>query len=113
MKYYDPFLILVGTFIILLSIYLYGGLLFADKGIFAKYGLLLDADVPRVNVDITEFHGDHHRTSVHPLYVLFVNPMGLILSNVVTNETSIALFINSAFWCFGCGTGIYILLDSK
>lgn len=114
MKYCNPFLISVGTFIILFSIYLYGGLLFVDTGIFSKYDLLFDADVPRVIADITEFRGDHHRTSVHPLYVLLVNPMGLVLSNVVTSKTTIALFINSVFGALGAVLAfIYFWIQSK
>jgi hypothetical protein len=114
MKYCNPFLILLAEFVIFFGIYLYGGLLFADTGVFAKYDLLFDADVPRVIADITEFYGDHHRTSVHPLYVLFVNPTGSIISRLVSNKTYVALFMNSVFGALGVVLAfIYFWIQSK
>lgn len=70
LKYCNPFLISLGTFIILFAIYLYCGFLSTDTGILAKYDLPYEADLPRVIAYIVDFQGDHHRTPVHPRYVL-------------------------------------------
>jgi hypothetical protein len=46
---------------------------------FAYLDQLFDADVPSRIIDITRFAGPHHRTQYHPLFVLFLNPVGVFL----------------------------------
>ena len=43
---------------------------------------LFGMDIRRVINDMTEFSANHVRTSVHPLYVLFVNPLGNALTKI-------------------------------
>jgi hypothetical protein len=50
---------------------------------FAYLDQLFDADVPSRVIDITRFTGPHHRTQYHPLFVLFLNPVGVLLKGVL------------------------------
>lgn len=60
--------------------------------------VLFQMDVPRVITDMTDFHGDHSRAKVHPLYVLFVNPLGVFLNQTFKGHTVLwAVALNAAF----------------
>ncbi|HEY7513719.1 MAG TPA: hypothetical protein VIC87_04550, partial [Vicinamibacteria bacterium] len=50
---------------------------------FAYLDQLFDADVPSRIIDITRFAGPHHRTQYHPLFVLFLNPAGVLLKTLL------------------------------
>lgn len=73
-------------------IYLMLGLRMADTLVYDYDGLLFRTDTAEVAEDITEFqtrnHGD---TNVHPLYVLFVNPLGSFLHSFLPVTTSVIL----------------------
>jgi hypothetical protein len=47
--------------------------------LFARLDLVFDADVPSRIIDLTRVGGAHYRTQVHPLFVLVLNPLGLLL----------------------------------
>lgn len=66
---------------------------------FASYSdVLFQMDTPRVITDMTDFHGDHSRAKVHPLYVLFVNPFGVLLNQTAKGHTILwAIVLNAAF----------------
>lgn len=49
---------------------------------FRYYDIFFEMDVPRVMGDMLDFNGDHVRTSLHPIYVLLVNPLGAFLLNI-------------------------------
>ena len=62
------------------------------------YDVLFELDTPRVIGDMTDFHADHFRTKVHPLYVLFVNPIGVLLTKLVKNrEAFFSIALGSFF----------------
>lgn len=67
---------------------------------FEHFNVLFEIDTPRVIVFMTELSGNHSRTSVHPLYVLLVNPIGRwlksieIMGNALT-RTEAAIGLNS------------------
>jgi hypothetical protein len=46
---------------------------------FAYLDELFDADVPSRIIDLTRFAGPHSRTQYHPLFVLLLNPVGVLL----------------------------------
>jgi hypothetical protein len=50
---------------------------------FAYLDQLFDADVPSRIIDITRFAGPHHRTQYHPLFVLLLNPAGVLLRTLL------------------------------
>ena len=47
--------------------------------LYARLDLVFDADVPSRIIDLTRVGGAHYRTQVHPLFVLVLNPLGLLL----------------------------------
>jgi hypothetical protein len=51
--------------------------------LFARLDLAFDADVPSRIIDLTRAGGAHYRTQVHPLFVLLLNPIGLLLRAVL------------------------------
>ncbi|OVE76027.1 hypothetical protein BVX97_02500 [bacterium E08(2017)] len=69
----------------------------ADTLVYDYDGLLFHTDTAEVAEDITEFqtrnHGD---TNVHPLFVLFVTPLGSLLNSFLPVTTSIIL-LNALF----------------
>lgn len=47
--------------------------------LFLRLDLAFDADVPSRIIDLTRVGGAHYRTQLHPLFVLLLNPLGLLL----------------------------------
>ncbi len=82
---------------------------------FSRFNLLFESDVPRVIQDITCFSADHYRTSLHPAYVLMVNPIGSFLSkHLVHSDIITAVIINSFFGAFAVALAfIFFWLFSK
>jgi len=60
-----------------------------------NYNLLFDSDTSRVIKDAIDFSANHDRLSVHPLFILFVEPTIFILRGLVHNNM-LALVILSA-----------------
>ena len=60
-----------------------------------NYNLLFGSDTARVIGDATTIDANHYRLSVHPLFVLFVQPIVFILKGIVLNK-NIAISILSA-----------------
>jgi Family of unknown function (DUF6080) len=52
---------------------------FRAPRLFARIDLVFDADVPSRIIDLTRVGGAHYRTQLHPLFVLLLNPLGLLL----------------------------------
>ena len=75
------------VFITILLIYNYA----IDK----NYNLLFDSDTARVIGDATTINADHYRLSVHPLFVLFTQPIVFIIKGIVLNK-NVAISILSA-----------------
>jgi phosphatidylglycerophosphatase C len=66
---------------------------------FLFYDVFFDLDVPRVIFDITHFSADHWRAETHPIYQLFVNPIGVTLRHLPIfngREADVAILVNSA-----------------
>ena len=77
--------------------YLTIGLIWADAPAFDKKDVLFKADVSRVIDDMTDPDADHERTTVHPLFVLFLNPLGALGARFSTDRVFVAIVINSLF----------------
>lgn len=57
--------------------YYVAGIYLAETGLVTRFNTLMDGDYPRVISDMTLSEGGfHYRTRVHPLFVLFFNPLG-------------------------------------
>lgn len=65
--------------------------------VFQEFDVLFELDPPRAINDLAVFSGDHHRTTVHPIYVLLTNPGGSLLHWIIDSEVKAALIVN-AFW---------------
>lgn len=79
------------VFLFFLVFYLFLGMTLTypgDTGI----NLILDADNARVLKDLTEIDGNHWRITVHPLFLLLVQPIVLLLSGM-TNDPILAVII--------------------
>jgi hypothetical protein len=58
--------------------------------------LLFEADIPRLTLDITSTTGPHWRSNVHPLFVLFANPIGSFFSLLLGGRTTSAAILFDA-----------------
>ena len=81
------------------------GAMLARTPAFTEFDNLFGIDTPRVVGDMTCLDCDHYRTKVHPLYVLFVNPVGRLLSGVVQSNVVAALWMNSFFGALAVSLG--------
>ncbi len=91
------------------STYWFVGHGLAETYAFNRFDLLFDADVPRVVRDFTSADANHYRTKVHPLYVLFLNPFGQLLTQLSGSTTSAAIIMNASFGALDVAL-IYLLL---
>jgi len=89
------FVILI-LFFLLFGIYFSIGLSFSKTEVFKNFNKLFDSDVPRVVNDLTVFGADHHHTDRHPLFVLFFNSLGVLLTKFL-NKGIVAVLLNSLF----------------
>jgi len=95
--------VLAKTFYIYLTLFvLFGGLYFGwgialgKAGGYEYVNALLNADHKRVVRDLTVVAGDHDRTDAHPLFVLLLNPVGVLLSGGFGSRLVAAVAMNSA-----------------
>lgn len=83
-------------FLLFLILYLYFGMNIINyKQVLNIGDILFEADVPRVIEEITNAEGDHSRTTVHPLFVLFLNPAGTLLADFLENSHIAAVILTS------------------
>lgn len=60
-----------------------------------NFNLLFDSDSSRVIGDMTNIYYDHYRLNVHPLFVLFVQPIVFILKGIVQNDILSIVILSS------------------
>jgi hypothetical protein len=83
------------------AVYLAVGQALAPSRMFGRADLALGTDVPRVIADLTRFEANHYRTKVHPLFVILLNPPGLLLKELLGAPRPAALLLNAAFGALG------------
>jgi len=72
------------------------GLLFSYYlGVYNYWNVAFDMDTPRVFGDLTLRDFNHYRASVHPLFILFFQPIVYILNIVLRNKAIIVLLLQS------------------
>lgn len=98
---------LVGLFFLFFSGYLVCSLGLSSTIAFKHYDILFELDTPRVVTDMAQFSGDHHRTVVHPIYVILVNPLGAILNLISGSPNTAAAIVNSILGALGVTMGCY------
>jgi len=72
-------------------------------GIFLTYNydfsenlnLMFGMDTKRVITDITEIYANHYRINVHPLFILFVQPVYMVIKGIVLNKELAIVIITS------------------
>ena len=83
-------------FLFSLFFYLLIGILITYNFDFSEnFNLLFESDTARVIGDITEFNYNHYRLSVHPLFVLLVNPIYNIVKGFAINKMLSLVIISS------------------
>lgn len=89
------FLIIFALFTGFWGLYLYLGLSLSATTIFNYMDPLLGADVERVVYDLTAPGAYHGYTAVHPLFVLFFNPIGAVLAEALGSKVTAAVCLTS------------------
>src|SRR5262245_3298363 len=84
--------------------YFHVGAAVARTGILHYWNALFQADCPRAIADLTSTDTEHFRTAVHPLFVLFFNPIGVFLTHVTRSQELAARLL-----CSACGAGTVVL----
>jgi len=90
------------TFALFFSMYLFISLALSKTSAFYEGSILFELDTPRVIGDMTTFNFNHYRTKVHPLYVLIMNPIGILVNKLVGSNVTTAVVIN----CFIGSAGV-------
>lgn len=90
------------------AIYIIGGQYIKASSALDVYDVLFEADPKRVVRDFTMFAADHSKTSIHPLYVLIVNPIGSMLSNLLGSNINATMLLTSCIG--GINAGIAFLI---
>jgi len=107
-------LYLVLIFIVFFALYAYCGIKLGETKAFEGINLLFELDCPLVIDDMTAPQANHYRTNVHPLYVIFFNPFGSFLKNIVQSKILAATLINSFTGALGVFlTSIFFLFFTK
>lgn len=94
-------------FFFFLGFYFLIGYLSKETIIFRRWTELFGADFIRIISDITRYNSNHFRTEVHPLFVIFLNPIGFLLKVVIGIPKIAAIFLCALF-----GAGCVVLVQS-
>lgn len=88
-------------FALFFGFYVTVGEALAPSRLYGRADLVLGTDVPRVIADLTRFEANHYRTKVHPLFVILLNPLGLLLKQLIGTPRLAAIALSSAFAALG------------
>lgn len=89
-------LLRVGLFVGFFFVYAICGYQLSQSTAFEYVNVFFQADVHRVVGDLTIADFDHYRTKIHPLFVLFFNPLGTALSSLIGSDVAAAVILNAA-----------------
>lgn len=85
--------LLIGAFIF----YVFLGVLLTYNFDFSfNFNLLFNSDNARVIADASELLADHYRLSVHPLFIILVQPLYFIIKGIVQNKMLALIILSSA-----------------
>lgn len=85
----------LAVFAAFFALYFAAGTALSHTTAFDEDDILFELDTPRVIGDMTMPQADHHRTKVHPIYVLMVNPWGALAAKLAGSEVDAAVLLNS------------------
>jgi hypothetical protein len=89
------FLLYFILFAFFAGLYFGWGMALGKAGAYQYVDSLLNADHNRVIRDLVSVSGNHDRTDAHPLFVILLNPIGLLLSKGFGSALTAAVLINS------------------
>ena len=95
--------LLVGALLFALAFSVYAPIAvrFAGTAAYEYNDLLFEIDARRVIQDMTDPGGNHRRTSVHPIYVLLVNPLGTLLTRLTGSGRVAAALLTASLGALG------------
>lgn len=88
-------------FLAFAALFLGVGIAFVSTRVYVEEADLFDADIRRVVHDLARSGGPHLRSKVHPLFVLFLNPLGVLLNGVIGRPRPAALLLNAGAAALG------------
>jgi len=88
-------------FLFFWALYFGWGMAIGKAGGYTYLNALFNADHSRVIGDITAVSAYHGRTDVHPLFVLFLNPVGLVITKLSASPLVTAVAVNSLVGALG------------
>jgi hypothetical protein len=89
-------IIYLSIFVFFGGLYFFWGTAIGEAGGYSYLNAALSADHERVIGDLTTVNTYHGRTAVHPLFVLLLNPLGVLLTRVVGSAQAAAIAMNAA-----------------
>ncbi|BCY19517.1 hypothetical protein hrd7_33660 (plasmid) [Leptolinea sp. HRD-7] len=93
--------------------YTWSSIQLSRTNVFSADGILFEIDTRRAVSDITQFSGNHYRTTVHPLFELFVNPPGELLQKITGSSLLSAILLNSFAGALGTAAAYIFFLTLK
>lgn len=88
-------LVSASLLIIFWALYAALGTALASTTVLNYMDAIFGADVERVVYDLTTRGSDHSYTTMHPLFVLFFNPIGYLLASALSSKANAAVILNS------------------
>ena len=83
-------------------IFIFFFIVYLTLGMFLSYfsdlttnDIIFGSDINRVEADLGDVFRNHYRTKVHPLFVLFFQPIVLILNGLISNTTLTCIILSS------------------
>jgi len=99
-----------GLFSLFFLVYFGFGSALADRSLFNLNNVFFRMDACRAIFDMTCPDSPHPRTTVHPLYVLMVTPLGTVLNALLDNRTCAAVMLNAALGAIGVALSYFLFL---
>lgn len=99
-------------FCLFLPLYLITGRALSATGVFKHDDAIFQSDTWRSTCDATEPAADHYRTKVHPLFVLFFNPLGNPLRKATGSSllVAVALVASAGALCVVIAHAVFTVL---
>lgn len=92
---FTPLLTYLTLFVFFGGLYVCWGLAIGKVGGYSYLNAALNADHERVIGDLTVVNAYHGRTDVHPLFVLLLNPVGVLFTKAFGSQLTAAVLMNS------------------
>jgi hypothetical protein len=98
-------------FFLFFCIYLQYSTIFVNLTVFNGDNHLFQIDARRVIGDMSILNSNHYRTIVHPIFVLLINPIGLMINSWLNDPVKSAILLNSIFGSLGVVLGFLFFIN--